>query len=528
LGYLREKQPVVEPEIEEIVFIDTIPEPEPEPVLPPEPKATITVSPAKLQIAEITQIYEEEPLVPVVFFDSGSDILDSRFNPLIETIGERLANNPDVTLELRGFYDPRSEQNENDLAFNRAKSVKRRFVELVPASESRINIVQSGYSVEVERAGLGREAPTQTQQLMINNENRRVEFRLEFSSRANIIENTRTSANRIAEMFGPILESNPDLDLIINGGEDLESLKGQFRFKDEFEKQLPVGNRERVFVGIGGEVGSISLKADGILYRPREIRSALEFSGISNETKIHIETDVPGGFADYEVNVIDDEKVVFETLDEGSGLPPNNLEWDWRDSEGNLIDSRGIYFAELSGIDTLGRRLETISDDTFEVQITEREVVKSKLLIVQFVYDEDVAQAAYLESRLEYVTRKLLEYAGEENKILKVEIAGHTDVLGTERRNIELSKERAEAEYENIKLYLMAILGLNNELNLVAWLTNHDVELTHNGYGQSEPYEITRWIGGSKREVVLGDNGLPEGRTINRRVVIEMELVKEK
>jgi len=510
------------------------PEPEPvetvaAPVIPPEPEAEVVVTPAQLSIAEVTQIYEEEPLVPAIFFSAGSYEVDRRFDPLIETIGERLVNNPDIRLGIYGYYDARSDGDNSALAMQRAKAVEKRFIELVPEARKRITVVESGYDPDHRRAGIGREAPSEKQQQMINQENRRTEFKVDIAVPG--IEGYTMSAStpsEVAAVFGPILSGNPDIDLIIEGGGSTDELSKAFEYKDKLTAQLSEEDKERVFVSLSGEgEREVKLNADGVIYRPRKVRSTLEFSDIGRPSDVAVEANAPGGFASYSIDIIDLEGTVFRTLKSGTGLPPEQLQWDWRDADGNLVDTRGKYLARFTGIDTLGRTVTDVSEDTFMVKITKREVVRSKLLIVQFVYDEDVAQAAYLEDRLEYVTRRLLNFAQETDKTLKVKITGHTDILGTERRNIELSQERAEAEYENISLYLRAILGLPNKDALDKWFSQRNVDLTFEGQGPFEPYAVTRWVEGDKTEHTIGDNALPEGRTINRRVVIEMELIKE-
>ncbi len=520
VGYKPEEEPVV-------VVVDT---PEVvEPVIPPEPEAKIIVSPAVLNIAEVSQKFENELLVPLVFFDINSADVDNRFNSLLQTIGERVANNKNVELEVYGYYDPRSEENRNNLALRRAEAVRDRMVSLLPSAASRVKVIKDGYEFDSERAGLGRKAPTEQQQRMINHENRRAQFQLNLVG----MEDTefaweQTPPGQVADVYNPLLLKNPDIDVIIEAGGTMDKLHDAFDYEGKLKANLPEERQDKVFVSqwAGGK-GQIKLDGSSIKYRPKKLRSALDFSNLGTSI-VEIEAEVPGGFESYSVDVIDLEGNVFTTLSEGKGLPPDRFEWDWRNEEGNLVDTREKYLAKLYGIDTLGRELTVYSDDTFRVNITRREKVHSRLLIVQFLYDRPAAQAAYLEDRLEYVTRQLLDFAREPDKILNVTITGHTDILGTERRNVELAEERAETEYKNIRVYLKAILGMRNDEELDTWLEDHNVNLSYEGHGPFKPYEVTRWEGGEKKEVMRGDDSLPEGRTVNRRVMIDMELIKNK
>ena len=72
------------------------------------------------------------------------------------------------------------------------------------------------------------------------------------------------------------------------------------------------------------------------------------------------------------------------------------------------------------------------------------------------------------------------------NKKLSIEIYGHTDAVGSQERNLELSNERAKS----VATYLIE-KGIDKDR--VKWL----------GYGSSKP---------------VADNTTEEGRTQNRRV----------
>jgi hypothetical protein len=61
----------------------------------------------KLKIDKLTYISEEEPFVPIIFFDPLSSDIPSRFNKTLTVLSERLKANPDVALDLHGFIDQR-------------------------------------------------------------------------------------------------------------------------------------------------------------------------------------------------------------------------------------------------------------------------------------------------------------------------------------------------------------------------------------------------------------------------------------
>lgn len=76
----------------------------------------------------------------------------------------------------------------------------------------------------------------------------------------------------------------------------------------------------------------------------------------------------------------------------------------------------------------------------------------------------------------------------EQNPSVKIEIGGHTDIIGTEEYNITLSSKRALSVVD----YLIS-RGINQN------------RLQYKGYGNSLP---------------LGDNETAEGRSLNRRTEV--------
>ncbi|MGB9561493.1 MAG: hypothetical protein ACPL6C_01635, partial [bacterium] len=63
------------------------------------------------------------------------------------------------------------------------------------------------------------------------------------------------------------------------------------------------------------------------------------------------------------------------------------------------------------------------------------------------------------------------------------------------------------------------LLDLQDDQELQNWLNEKRVKLTSFGYGESA--ELLVVVGG--KEVLIGDNKKPTGRTINRRVMLQLE-----
>jgi hypothetical protein len=241
---------------------------------------------------------------------------------------------------------------------------------------------------------------------------------------------------------------------------------------------------------------------------------------------VKITSDVEAGVDTYTVSIIDKDGNPFRVLATGHGEIPSGVPWDWKDANGNLIDPTGEYYCKLDIRDRLGQTFVTQSDP-IKVEVTKRLQQMETLVIVEFAFDEKISESAFLESRVEYVARRFIEKALEPKKSLSAIVSGHTDVIGMDFRNRELSIERAKKEEENLRRYLIYLLGLGNDTELNGWLRAHNTTLEYKGYADAVPYIITKWKDDKLVEENIGDNKNPEGRTINRRVVIDFIMEKE-
>jgi len=165
--------------------------------------------------------------------------------------------------------------------------------------------------------------------------------------------------------------------------------------------------------------------------------------------------------------------------------------------------------------------------DPIAVDVTRRQQQMETLVIVEFAFDEKISESGFLESRVEYVARRFIEKALEPKDKLTAVVSGHTDIIGMDHRNRQLAQVRAQKEEENLRRYLIYLLGLGNNAELNTWLRAHNTTLASRGFSDSEPYIITKWEDNQLVEKKIGNNDVPEGRTINRRVVIDFIMEKE-
>lgn len=152
------------------------------------------------------------------------------------------------------------------------------------------------------------------------------------------------------------------------------------------------------------------------------------------------------------------------------------------------------YYAEKSGYYSVSNTVDLASENTYKelvVDIVMQSIVsleeKSvKLNNIYFDFDKfDLKQESFIE--LDRVYKFL-----NDNPNVRVEISAHTDAVGSDEYNQELSQRRAES----VVSYLIS-KGINGE------------RLIAKGYGESIP---------------VADNNTEEGKAANRRV--EMKIVK--
>jgi len=107
-------------------------------------------------------------------------------------------------------------------------------------------------------------------------------------------------------------------------------------------------------------------------------------------------------------------------------------------------------------------------------------------LLIEFDFDKDAVRPQY-HDEIKRVADAMKEYPGAHAKLM-----GHTDSIGTEAYNMDLSKRRVES----VKKYLVEKFGIDG------------ARISTAGYGESKP---------------VASNATSEGRQQNRRVVVELE-----
>ena len=528
----------------------------------PLPEGTVSPVENALEISQVTLIREEEPIVPVIFFEPMAQSIDDRFQSMLATISDRLKKNPDIHVNLFGYVNMESDGSAMEfaekLAANRAKAVRSVLLRHTPDARDQIHVIEPPvYDPFTTRVGMSIDHLAEDRPLA-EYENRRVEFRsyvegfqnweptVFFEKNkadvdVNALQTLRAEATRIKD----VMERNSEVIFLVEGftsGDEAISTKLSFDRAYNIKKALGdiLGDdfikkfAKRIFIRGNTDMTAdrakarIGISGESLIFRPMEGQwAAKDYELQEDQTNfVKITSNVEAGVDSYRVMIITENGDAFRVLAQGTGNIPSGVPWDWRDENGNLINPRENYLVQMDIKDRLGQRFTTRSEP-IAVNVTKRQQEIETHIIVQFVFDEPTSESKFLESRVEYIARKFIEKALEPKISLLAEVGGHTDVIGMDFRNRELSLTRAEKEFHNLRQYLIYLLGLGSEGDLDRWFSEHKTTLSFKGYADSKPYIITKWEAGELHEKNIGNNTYPEGRTINRRVVIEFYMEKE-
>ncbi|MCK5832879.1 conjugal transfer protein TraF [bacterium] len=513
------------------------------------PEGNIKPRDEQLKVSKLTLYQEEEPLIPVVFYGKESADVAQRYDGMLATVAERLKTNPDVLIYLRGYYDELSEPGDNkeSLAISRARGVETK-LKAMGAPAAQVKVIDSGYFMGKSRAGnLSSQWIAQDKKLM-SAENRRVELSAWFPQGVDFLAEVSLNGSSlgtdgITALGGQmtaiqnILNRNPEAIILVESfynSEDEASADQGFKKAMEIGRYIrgqlgeDLGERIKIHTSFEpeAEVEKILVfpNSEGVIWRPKvgdRVFTDYQVEG-TEENLVEIDAAVDAGVDSFGVVIVNEKGDVIRTLAYGKGEIPSGLAWDWRDNSGELLDFDNKYFAKLDIRDNMGETFLTYSD-TMEIQVTHQAKRIESLVIVLFRFDEDVPESKFLETRVEYVARRFIERADKKNTSVMALVTGHADSIGPEYDNIALSKKRSERELNTLKNYMMYQLDFDTKDQLDKWLSDRHVTLEAKGFGESKPYEILRWTGETVERVLLGDNAYPEGRTVNRRVLLEVE-----
>ena len=233
----------------------------------------------------------------------------------------------------------------------------------------------------------------------------------------------------------------------------------------------------------------VPLPASDVFLRANLPDGSLQFEGNASREPVRFRVDLAatGSPSAWKLFLQDSGGGTIRTL-AGAGAPPPTISWDGRDEGGRHVEGGALYRYRMevsyadNSVSTSGLRIFAVN----RVSAISLNLTGSAFEFNSHVLGEK-ARKALKE------TASVLRKHPEE----KITVAGHTDGIGTERYNMDLSRRRAESAVE----YLVKECGIPADRFLVHW------------YGKSRP---------------VAGNDTPAGRELNRRVELKGEFLETK
>jgi len=205
----------------------------------------------------------------MMFFASGSANVDARFDAMLKEIAVRLADNPDVIVEIRGYYHISGDgaSGGGELAKRRAEAVRQKLIAFDKKIEARVFVQPSIDATKLYRGDHGSLDPK------IRQENQRAEISVrQFDELMLSFDNTEPK--RIIEKLKGtgklyriqrLLLDNPLMFMFIEG-KDFSALR---KLQAALQKEFGEPAAQRIFIALTEQNGArMSIHADWVIEKP--------------------------------------------------------------------------------------------------------------------------------------------------------------------------------------------------------------------------------------------------------------------
>ncbi len=463
----------------------------------------------ELRLVQKFSIAEDEPLVPILFFGENDSTLDPRFEHTIAVIAERLIQNPEVRLEILGFI---VEDEPEELAQGRARAVANAFAAKNPSLASRIGI-STTHDFRSARAEREKFQGTRLGGKLVLQENRRAELKCALIEKANyFVGNDNLPADEILAQFERTLDRNPEVFLAVRA----KNISKALEYKNVLAKKLRADFAERIFSQPGFDGGGIELvlSPSGLVSRPPQVVQPEEGFSVDPdwalaEITLEPHSELPVKKSRITITKGAETITTFENK--------NRITWNFRDKNGELAMPGEKFLVSAELWDTLDQYSKT---EPIELRAVVQNIneVRQRLILLQFAFAGDRSESEFIQARMEYVAKKVIERlnAGDVNVV----VSGHTDTIGTFEGNQKLSERRAAEQLDILRDYILALMSFSSKSQLESFVSSKNSTLTSEGKGMTEPFKIVRLNNSIETEQIVGLNSYPEGRIKNRRVEI--------
>lgn len=243
-----------------------------------------------------------------------------------------------------------------------------------------------------------------------------------------------------------------------------------------------IGNVEMLTLLVNG--AEVPLPAGDVFLLGHLPDGSLQFEGNSSGEPVRFRVDLAatGSPAAWKLLLENSGGETIRTLS-GAGAPPREISWDGRTEDGRHVEGGALYRYRMEvsytddSVSTSGLRIFAVN--------------RVSALSLNLTGSAFEFNSAVLGARARRVLKETASVLGKHPEE-KVTVEGHTDGIGTEKYNLDLSRRRAEAAVE----FLVAECGIPADRFLVHW------------YGKSRP---------------IAGNDTPVGRELNRRVELKGE-----
>ncbi len=473
--------------------------------------AQISFSPKSVDLKDVAIEYEETPFVPMVFFAGGSSNIDSRFDSMLKELAERSADNPDVIIEIRGYYHKMGDgvSNNGKLCRDRAESVRKRILEFEPGISGRVLVQPAIDPTKLRRGDFG------SRDIAIQQENQRAEISARIDEPIALTISSSDPKNAIEQIerehklyrIERLLADNPLLFVVIEGmnvgsmREPEKSLEKLFRIKNALTKKLDKPYlSSRIFVALRWDESEsenirLSVCSDWIIHKP------ISRSNVSaNHSDDKIKIDARKNASDIKIFRSDGTKI--------ADVPKY-----WNLS--SIPEPLWIYFAS-SLVKTSAGHFERIWSKPITFKFKKVRKCTERFIIGNYELNRLRAlDAQYSFANRYKIAEKIVRLAAHNRDgKLKITALGYTDDTGDDERNRQMSQLWANKEIDEIERLLV-----KPELYKIDGFKKMcEIEFSAVGKGNSSK-------SGSASSFTF-DESEPEERIAKRRVEILIEVVK--
>ncbi len=158
---------------------------------------------------------------------------------------------------------------------------------------------------------------------------------------------------------------------------------------------------------------------------------------------IHLKVKIEGALKKWKISIYDPDDKPFKTF-EGYRDPPAVIPWDGRSDNGELVESAEDYKIKAAAIDAYGNLTEKEIDKRIKVDVLAEKTARGLLIRInsiefEFAGSKLAPKRSFILDRVAQILQKYPLY--------RVEVDGHTDNIGSMKKNRELSEARARTVY---------------------------------------------------------------------------------